>query len=74
MTHANKIEISMSEYQSLLDIKRKAEAAGFLSDFSNTLARTIEQRLAHFRQPLFPNPTTGRTASSVHGVLKALAC
>jgi len=48
--------------------------ADLLSDFSNTLARTIEQRLAHFRQPLFQNPTTGRTASSVHGVLKALGC
>ena len=43
-----------------------------ISDFTNTLARAIEDRLSFLKEPTFVNPVTGRIASSAASVLEAL--
>jgi hypothetical protein len=68
----NYVNISQDEYLDLLSIKRKASRAGLLSDFSYTLATAIEDELQYMNEPVFTNPRSGRLASSLYGIVKAM--
>lgn len=68
------IQLSIEQKAALFDqlIRQGKVELAQIADFSNTLARVIEERLHFLKEPVFTNPTTGKTAASVFSVLQAL--
>lgn len=64
------------DYAALLrkidSLERKIEQLQGIADFTATLERAIETELVNLREPVFSNPVTGRRASSLFAIFRAL--